>query len=153
MDHLRKDHRGPEGPAPASYGAQSVAPSALKLWDASDPRSRTGLLNAAASRLVEWFHSTPHQILPEATSNLARSHIKFCQKNKKLSVCCKETTEIAQRELRKHFPGGLRDLHIHDLISSGSDAGGMLTHYNRLCRYGNCVLQPAGCLGHSAPGT
>jgi len=43
-----------------------VAPSALKLLDTSPtPRSRTGLSNAAASRLVERFHSTTQEISPE----------------------------------------------------------------------------------------
>jgi hypothetical protein len=53
--------------------SQSVAPSALKTLEAfQTPRSRTGLLNAAASRLVEWFHSTTQE---------------SCQKTKNLNVC------------------------------------------------------------------
>ena len=50
-------------------------------------------------------------------------------------------------------PTGILDLHIHDLISLGSDADGMLTLFNRVCIYGNSVPQQPGCPGDSAPGT
>jgi hypothetical protein len=76
VDRLREDFRGPEGRHPLRTWRTVTHLSALKLFDAfPTPHSRTGLLNAAASRPVEWFHLTTQEIL---------------LKNKNLKVCFAE---------------------------------------------------------------
>jgi len=97
--------------------SHNVAPSALNLLAAfPSPRSRTGLPNPAASRLVEWFHST--------TENLAR------KKNKKLSVCF---AEVPQRRAKNFLRGSLRQFFAPFAVIFSFSADH--PHYHKAARF------------------